>query len=417
MIIDNDVIRNTIQSINTAIAWVLNIRLTVLLLPLLFLNWKLFLLILPVSIAVDLIITISSTFLAYRNDIRVFQDDIKKYIDGKEVKVLEIEQLKKIKAYFTGYQDDLFNKKLDISPKEYVVIQVPDIYSYISYSFPSGYSVILVPETFNEAEKRDVALLAHEYTHAAFHNVNNVLNIEVLLASITVLLFGILLFVVNSNVLLLIWILLFFCFTLFYIKTSLHGIREIEANLFGLRYIEDTFGESDLEQVSLKLLKMRQQTFLNDKDSNYFTNKLYSSELNQIKNLVIFASLEERKKLVDRLLAQKEKEKNRTKRIKILNLLRVYRKTTSQWHSTHGIQMFPFSGVYLLSIILTIGFFWVELYHTSCISQIEIGGITYLFAIVPALLLLALLLVVMRNYSSYLSNKLITLWNKIGIKF
>lgn len=415
MQIDNSVIRSVIQSLYTTIVWLLNIRLTVLLLPLLLLNWRLFLLILPVSISIDLIITMSSVFLAYKNDIKVFQDDINKYIDGKNVKIVESKQLQNIKSYFANYQNDSINKRMGIGEKQYIIVQVSNLYSYISHSFTAGYSVIIIPETFDETEKRDIALLAHEYIHAAFHNTNKTLNVELLFVAITVLLIGIPLFVTSLNVFFFTWILLFFCFTLFYIKTSLHGIREIEANLFGLRYIEDTFGERDLEQVSLKLLKMRQQEFLNDDKRKNFTNKLFSSDLNQIKYLVIFTSLEERKKIVNRLIIQKGKENNRTKRIKIHNLLRVYRKTVFQWKSTHGIQLFPFSGTYLFSLVFSIGFFWVELYHLSELNFIPKAR-DYIVTVAFALSIMIVLLLVATKKSFQLSNKLKALWNRLGIK-
>ena len=74
---------------------------------------------------------------------------------------------------------------------------------------------------------------------------------------------------------------------------------EQEANLIGLRYVEDRFGIKEMQDAAVMMIKMRQIQFI---DKVQRVGQTYICEYNQIHFLSYLVPIEENQKLAQRLI-------------------------------------------------------------------------------------------------------------------
>lgn len=228
----------------------------------------------------------------------------------------------------------------------------------LSYPFIAGHNIILVPQSFDSSDIRDKALLAHEFAHAVSHDLNEVSNINIYIYSIFIFLFSIIYSVSFSIIwplIMMMGLCIYYCFITHYNSV---GLREEEANLAALRFIESKYGKEYMAEVALKLLKLRQLIFINATNKRIVN---FFSEYNQIYYLSQFISQSNIKILINKLIVDEERIrhdnnistfKRKCQIVKLNCLLRIY-KTTKKIETTKGLNPILYSGLFMASVIIS----------------------------------------------------------------
>lgn len=358
MIVNNKYLSSkTINSFVTFITRLLQYRLCIISIPLLVCNFSVGIKFLIIAFLLDVTLGVLSSVIIFYKGIQKLERDKEVLLSPCNMN-FNNELTSDIEQFFkdTNYTYNFRNK------------QTERIFSYIkcgnssligtclSYPFIAGHNIILVPHSFDSSNIRDKALLAHEFAHVVSHDLNEVSNINIYIYSLCLFIFSIIYSVSFS----IIWpsiviagVCIFYCFVTHY--NSL-GLREMEANLASLSFIENKYGKEYMKEVALKLLKLRQVIFINTTNIGVLN---YFSEYNQIYYLSQFVLESKRNDLRYKLIINKEKIQQDTnisifKRIfqivKLNCLLRIY-KTTKQIETTNGLCPMLYGGLFIVSVI------------------------------------------------------------------
>lgn len=190
---------------------------------------------------------------------------------------------------------------------------------------------------------------------------------------------------------------------------------EQEANLIGLRYVEDRFGIKEMQDAAVMMIKMRQIQFI---DKVQRVGQTYFSEYNQIHFLSYFVPIEEKHKLAQRLIKKAKKNaENETiskkerlfTHAKMLNLAKIY-DSTYMYESTHGVNMYAYSSGYIIFTLIMVP---VLLYLSSLLFDRYFPKLTINGGLLVGIILIAIFILI-RKINKVLWNKRTFLTRKIG---
>lgn len=404
------------RHINTFVIWCLQYRFTILTLPSLLYDIKVGLVIVFLAFLLDLL-TVTGTFLLTFDKGNKSIERDKSLFESDSLEEFSDSLTQDIENYFKG-ANATYNYRNRLADREFMFVKCPDLIgSCLSYPFIAGPTIILVPSTFDSTFPRDKALLAHEFMHCIAHDLNVTLHTNMRLFCYLFLVISIIISCLYSIIWPTILGIVYLSYTLFLTHFSLLGNMEQEANLIGLRYVEDRFGTKEMQEAATTMIKMRQIQFL---DKVQHLGPTYISEYNQIHFLSYFVSSEEKQVLAQRLKKKAKKnienesesmKKRKFTHTKILNLAKIY-DSPYIYESTHGVNMYAFSSGYIFFTIIIVPF---ALYFSTLLYNWIFPALT-LNAFLVIGILLIFIFILIKIINKRLWNKRAFLTRKIGVQ-
>lgn len=393
--------------------FLLQFRFTILTLPLLFINFKFFAIIFVSAILVDIILSLFLYVLTYKKGISSIYKDRNLFAPNEQEKINN-ELTEQLLTFFKKTKANQGNR---LDDKEFVVIKSPNLSGQcLSYPSSVGEVIILVHNAFDEAFPRDIALLAHEYTHSVGHDLYvTQANHNYCMVGVTIII-SLVTCVFTQNFWAAIWCLLYAFYVVYYINLSWLAGREQEANLVALQFVEYTYGSEAMENACFDIIKLRQLQFLNKVK---FFGPLYISERNQIKFLSYFLSMEHRADIIQKVQKKAEKEystfpgryEHFLQKMKFQELGSIYGDYKNALSSTFGLKMYPENSTYPILLLINIGLLWYFLYSLC----LEINIVLSWWTIPISIILFVILYFTIRKTISYLWNKKTSLLQSLGI--
>lgn len=350
-----------------------NFRLTLLILPMLFINARLFVKLVVISISLDICLSffiipmlVSNYF--YR---MLIKDGDLTNPNTTSFSHPIIDQLRKYTVRRNG--EGL------LKHKQIFVYKTPsrNLVGAISYSFMFGPSFIVLPELFNLDYNRNKTILAHEYTHASFHDHNRcfcynyrmVSMIYLVFLSMEVVFMGLSLYSIIGVIFLI--IMFYYSF-----GGGFDSDIELDANVRAIGFIEESENEESARMATVEILSLLNSSAVATKPKSYHSFCIYSqirilsNYLNpRDKEAFLYKFRNEYERLSKRIdtlfdkffsksISFQEYRKKvktlRRRRVNLNNLIRLYNaiKTSNDKTSNQIIQM-PFSTMYLISYAIT----------------------------------------------------------------
>lgn len=413
-IVKSNTYTTLMRHINTFVTRCLQCRFTIISIPSLFYDIKVGLVIVFIAFLLDILTDTGTFLLTFYKGIKSIEKD-KSLFESESLEIFTDSLTQDIEDYFKS-ANATYNHRNRLADREFLFVRCPELMgSCLSYPFIAGPTIILVPSTFDSTYPRDKALLAHEFMHCVAHDLNVTLHTNMRLFSFLFFAVAITVSCVYSVIWPTILGVLYLCYTLFITYFSLLGNMEQEANLIGLRYVEDRFGIKEMQDAAVMMIKMRQIQFI---DKVQRVGQTYISEYNQIHFLSYFVPIEEKQKLAQRLIKKAKKNaENETiskkerqfTHAKMLNLAKIY-DSTYMYESTHGVNMYAYSSGYIIFTLIMVP---VLLYLSSLLFDWYFPKLTINGSLLVGIILIAIFILI-RKINKVIWNKRSFLTRKIG---